>query len=248
MRLRCQEGLPSPMDRSALPKAGAKGLGLSCNLSGISLAGVPLLRKTPAGFAPRSSSEIAELMRCAYDQAFDPGSVLAGLNVAASALNCGDLGRAMVAAVRLGLPELNWDRATRVARAELRLANYDASEPRDQRGQWTADGGASATASPKTGQVRPVRLPQAMPLSIAGSTAGRLAFGEVVVGGGPEDPITDVAAAATLGAAFSLAQIAANRSQQATTMAGGGRSSSSRIPSPEQSPKRTSVKSSCPRI
>jgi hypothetical protein len=224
------------MDRWASPTTGARGLGLTCTLSGLSLAGVPLLRKTAAGFAPRPSRQIAELMRCAYDRDVDPHSVLAGLNVAASALNCGDLGRAMIAVVRLGLPELNWDRATRIARAELRLANYDANEPRDRFGRWTSNGRASAPASPKTDQARPIKPPRASPFSIAGSTAGRLALGEIAVGGGPEDLAADAAAALTLGAGFLLAQINANRDRQTTTTAG-RRHSSSRNWTPAQRPE-----------
>ncbi|MDR3470558.1 MAG: hypothetical protein P4M09_02525 [Devosia sp.] len=206
-------------------------------MSGLSLAGVPLLRKTAAGFAPRPSSQIAELMRCAYDRDVDPRSVFAGLNVAARALNCGDLGRAMVATVRLGLPELNWDRATRIARAELRLANYNVNEPRDRLGQWTANGGANGTVSPKTRQARAAKRPQALPLSIAGSMPGRLAVGEVAAGGGPEDLVADGIAAATLGVGFLLALIAANRNQQTTAMAGGRRRNSSRNRLPAQRPE-----------
>ena len=44
------------------------GLGLSCTPTGVSLAGVPLLRKTQAGFVPRSASEIATLLRTAYGE------------------------------------------------------------------------------------------------------------------------------------------------------------------------------------
>jgi hypothetical protein len=42
------------------------GLGLSCTPTGVSLAGVPLPRKTRTGFAPRAGSEIAALLKAAY--------------------------------------------------------------------------------------------------------------------------------------------------------------------------------------
>lgn len=44
------------------------GLGLSCSLAGVSLAGVPLLRRTQAGFVPRPASEIASLLKVPYGE------------------------------------------------------------------------------------------------------------------------------------------------------------------------------------
>ena len=41
------------------------GLGLSCTPTGVSLAGVPLLLPTRAGFVPRPLSEIALLLKAA---------------------------------------------------------------------------------------------------------------------------------------------------------------------------------------
>jgi hypothetical protein len=44
------------------------GLGLSCTPHGVALAGVPLLRKTQAGFVPRPATEIAALLKAAYGE------------------------------------------------------------------------------------------------------------------------------------------------------------------------------------
>jgi hypothetical protein len=44
------------------------GLGLSCTASGVSLAGVPLLRKSRAGFVPRTESEIGFLLEAAFGE------------------------------------------------------------------------------------------------------------------------------------------------------------------------------------
>ncbi len=41
------------------------GLGLSCTEAGLSLAGVPLLRKSEMGFVPRPAAEIEALVRAA---------------------------------------------------------------------------------------------------------------------------------------------------------------------------------------
>jgi hypothetical protein len=40
--------------------------GLSCTPDGVALAGVPLVRKTQAGFEPRPANEIASLFKAAY--------------------------------------------------------------------------------------------------------------------------------------------------------------------------------------
>lgn len=117
-----------------------EGLGLRCTSAGVSLAGVPLLRKTLTGLTPRPTDEIDALMKEAYGWRVDPADVSPGLQVIAEALNRGDLGRAMIAAVHLKLPELNWQGASRIAKAHNSLAKYDPDEPRDARGRWTASG------------------------------------------------------------------------------------------------------------
>jgi hypothetical protein len=119
------------------------GLGLSCTSAGLSLAGVPLLRSTEAGFAPRPTDEIESLIGAACGKTIDQTALSRSLKAIAVALNRGDLGYAMTAAVLTRLPELDWDGAARLAKAEerLRLAKYDADQPRDQRGRWTTGGG-----------------------------------------------------------------------------------------------------------
>jgi len=82
-------------DQSAVPVGEGGGLGLNCSPEGLSLAGVPLLRITPVGLAPRSASDLAELMRSAYGRDVDLVKLSSGLDVIAKALNSGDLGRAM---------------------------------------------------------------------------------------------------------------------------------------------------------
>ena len=127
---------------------GPGGLGLSCTDTGLSLAGVPLLRTTPLGFKPRPAAEIGALTKRAYGDDIDLTRLVSGLEVVAGALNRADLGRAMVAATQLRLPELDWDGAVRIARAEHALAKFDPSEPRDRRGRWTIGAGAAPTPSP----------------------------------------------------------------------------------------------------
>jgi hypothetical protein len=128
------------IDRTFRLTSNAGSLGLECTSAGVSLAGVPLLRKTLTGLAPRPADEIASLMKAALGQDIDPAPLTPGLEVIAEALNRGDVGRAMIAALHLRLPRLNPEGATRIAKAHDVLTKYDPSEPRDDHGRWTADG------------------------------------------------------------------------------------------------------------
>jgi hypothetical protein len=110
------------------------GLGLSCTASGVSLAGVPLLRKSRAGFVPRTESEIGFLLEAAFGE--DPTRLQSRLRTIAQALNSGDFAEAMIAAVHTRTPELSPEAAQRLAKADRELAkyNYNPAEPRDWRG------------------------------------------------------------------------------------------------------------------
>jgi hypothetical protein len=99
------------------------------------------------------------LLRCAYGDDADAAGLEAGLAVAARALNEGDLGRAMIATLRLRLADLNWNAAVRLAQVDDALAKYDPDEPRDARGRWTrGDGSAEGDVS------RPMRSRLLVPL------------------------------------------------------------------------------------
>jgi hypothetical protein len=107
--------------------------GLSCNPTGLFLAGVPLLRKTQAGFEPRPASEIAALIKAAYGAGGDPTGVQSRLGAIAQALNGGDFATAMIAAVHSRTPELSPEAALRLAKIDGELAkyNFNPDEPRD---------------------------------------------------------------------------------------------------------------------
>jgi hypothetical protein len=122
------------------------GLGLSCNPEGLSLAGVPLLRKTETGFEPRSSHQIEALLEVAYGR--DSTRLQSSLAVIAEALNRGDLARAAITAVLTRTPELDRSAAARLTKVHKVFAKYyDPEEPRDWHGRWTTVGAAHAAAS-----------------------------------------------------------------------------------------------------
>jgi hypothetical protein len=114
--------------------------GLICSPAGLFLAGVPLLRRTQAGFVPRPAPEIASLLKAAYGD--DPTRLHSRLGAIAQALNGGDFATAMIAAVHTRTPELSSEAALRLAKAddELTKYNFNPDEPRDWHGRWTRDG------------------------------------------------------------------------------------------------------------
>jgi hypothetical protein len=122
------------------------GLGLSCTSAGLSLAAVSLLRKTGAGFAPRSAPEIVSLLKAAYGAQVEPRRLQSSLGAIAEALNGGDIARAGIAAVLTRTPELSEGAAQRLTRAEeeLKKYNFNPAEPRDSHGRWTTDGAAGS--------------------------------------------------------------------------------------------------------
>ena len=124
-------------------------LGLVCAPAGVSLAGAPLLEKTVRGLVPRPSDEIGKLATAAYGPGFDAHRLRAGLGVVSDALNRGDIGRALVAAMHMRLPTLTRADAERVARAEGAIAKYSPDQPRDWRGRWTDGDGGDRNAVPE---------------------------------------------------------------------------------------------------
>jgi len=132
---------------------GSDGLGLSCTPAGVSLAGVPLLRRTRAGFVPRPAPEIASLLKAAYGDGST--GLQSRLDAIAQALNRGDFTSAMIVAVHTRTPELSPEAAMRLAKTEQELTkyNYNPNEPRDWHGRWTRDGTAGR-ASPADAAIR----------------------------------------------------------------------------------------------
>jgi hypothetical protein len=114
--------------------------GLSCNATGLHLAGAPLLQTTPVGFEPRADREIQALIAIAYLGAEDGARLLPGLQVVAKALNEGQFAKAMIAAVFLRLPDLDEAGARHVAETDILLRQYNPAELRDWRGWWTTGG------------------------------------------------------------------------------------------------------------
>src|SRR5690348_10768310 len=125
------------------------GVGLACDEQGIALGPAVVVEALAAGsgrvFRRRPADEIARTLALAYDDLAPPhiARCLSSLDLAAKALDAGDLANASVAAVLLKLPELSVDAFAKLA-ADPSLKKYSPIQPRDQRGRWTSDGPGSA--------------------------------------------------------------------------------------------------------
>ncbi len=114
--------------------------GVYCGREGLYLGPSALIERDNNGYRLRTEDQIAALLAAAYDPAPDLAGLLPGLRAVAAHLEAGDLGRAMISAVLLGLAELSDVALARLARTEALLKyNFNPAEPRDERGRWTAD-------------------------------------------------------------------------------------------------------------
>lgn len=147
-------------------------LGLSCTQEGVALAEVPLLRRIRNGFAPRPPAEVWRLVSRAYGIDADVARLMKGPEAVARALNAGEMSRAMIAAVQLKLPALDWHGAVRIAQAEVGLAKYDPNEPRDRRRRWTTGSNSAIDAATEPIAIATDAAPLAGPA--ASATAFRI--------------------------------------------------------------------------
>jgi hypothetical protein len=150
----------SLIDRTLRLASEGNGLGLSCTLNGLSLAGVPLLQQTAEGLAPRPAGDLAQLFGAALGRQVDTAALVARLRVAARALDDRDISRAMIAALHLQIPELEWKAAGRLARTNQVLMKYAADQPRDSHGRWADENGQHGNGRPHASSDRRSRSSQ----------------------------------------------------------------------------------------
>ncbi|MEA1652632.1 hypothetical protein UAJ10_26925 [Nitrospirillum sp. BR 11164] len=114
----------------------------------MSLAGIPLLRRTAAGFEPQPAAILQPLIAAAYGVS-DPDVVplIGRLRVVARALNDRDGARTRIAAVHLALPDVDDAGVDRLFGMCADLAKYDPAQPRDWHGRWVRVNGSTPDVS-----------------------------------------------------------------------------------------------------
>lgn len=136
--------------------------GLCCDVRGVALGPVALVEAAEANgrrvYRVRPAEEIARTLALAYDP-FAPDDLarrLSSLDVAARALEAGDMAKAMVATVLLKLPSLSDEAIAKLA-CNPTLKKYSPDQPRDERGRWTSGASGAVDASDETA-AKPIRI------------------------------------------------------------------------------------------
>jgi hypothetical protein len=125
------------------------GRGLRCDGEGLFLGRDALLQRDRDGnFEPRPVDELRKVLRRAYGDDASWESHARSVKLVASALNKGDLARAMMTAVLMRLPEPGNPISIADVDGVFAKAGFDPDEPRDERGRWTT--GGSESAAPNT--------------------------------------------------------------------------------------------------
>ena len=129
------------------------GAGLACDERGVALGPVALVEALDRGgrrvYRLRPSEEIARTLALAYGP-FAADALarrLAGLDVAARALEASNLALASIATALLKLPALSPEAVAKLM-AEPTLKKYSPDQPRDAQGRWTDEAGATGGAAP----------------------------------------------------------------------------------------------------
>jgi|SRR5579883_108574 len=133
------------------------GDGLCCDASGVALGPVALVEAAEANgrcvYRVRPAEEIARALALACDP-FTPDDLarrLSGLEVAARALEAGDMAKAAAATVLRKLPPLTVGAMAKLAR-DPALKKYSPDQPRDERGRWTSGASGADASDDKPGQ------------------------------------------------------------------------------------------------
>jgi hypothetical protein len=89
--------------------ARGKGLGVSCDANGAFLGAIPLLKRWDASgkseWEPVDSEELSRQVSAQFGLPIDMSAKMGGLQAIAGALNAGELARAQIATVLLGIPD-----------------------------------------------------------------------------------------------------------------------------------------------
>lgn len=118
-----------------------RGAGLACDEDGVALGPVTLVERVSLDgkrrYRRRPAEEIARALTLAYGPLppDDLARRVLGLDVAARALEAGDLARASIATVQMKLPALSAYALVKLGN-DQRFMKYSEDQPRDARGRW----------------------------------------------------------------------------------------------------------------
>lgn len=124
------------------------GRGLRCDGDGLFLGRDALLQKDGEGiFEARSEAELQKTLSRVYGGDAGWESQIRSVKLVASALNKGDMAKAMMTAVLMRLPDPGTPVRIAGTNGALAKAGYDPDEPRDERGRWTNSGSVAPSSA-----------------------------------------------------------------------------------------------------
>lgn len=146
-----------------------EGRGVSCDANGAFVGDIPLLKRSIVDgrerWEPRECGELSKAIGASFGLPIDMSAKLGGVRAIANALNDGDVARAQIATVLLGIPELPDLSKDACSPADLKKfvdelqwsgllkADWDADEhPRWPAGAPDSQGGQFAPKGDDTGQ------------------------------------------------------------------------------------------------
>lgn len=146
--------------------------GVSCDTDGAFVGAIPMLNRLRKNgkdeWNLRDCEQLSEQIGAHYGLPIDMSSKIGGLRAIANALNEGDVVRAQIGTVLLGIPDppslskgvCSRDQMIKLIRdlhwsgmikwdpdGALEKAGFNPDEPRDERGRWTNDGGTAGGVS-----------------------------------------------------------------------------------------------------
>ena len=128
-----------------------EGRGLRCDSDGLFLGREALLRRDDEGnFEAQPDAKLEKMFGQTYGNEKSWESRIRSVKLVASALNKGDMARAMMTAVLMRLPDSGSPVRTVDIGGVLAKAGYNPEEPRDERERWTNGGSADASVTPSS--------------------------------------------------------------------------------------------------
>ena len=124
-------------------------LGVGCDMEGPSIGPVRLLKRTSAGFEPRTTQELNFVLTAAIGRPIDLSTRGHALKSVAAALENGDVARATLITQFMHLPPLQDGSAFRRAMNAdaLAKAGFNSDQPRDSYGRWSSTGDEDISTS-----------------------------------------------------------------------------------------------------
>lgn len=138
----------SPFSRMRrLHERGPRSRGLVVDRDGVALGpAIALLRRSEAGYVCLSPDILMRVARMAFGDDVWLEKLPTILAKIAKALDAGDLVKGQLLGLEIPISELDHDQLARLAAAaDLHKSGFDPSQPRDERGRWTGDGGVGTS-------------------------------------------------------------------------------------------------------